>query len=139
MPQFSKDSRKSSKKNFNFNESLNLEYPGDKKHNRTVVYSKYTEKDSKEGLFSHQASDIVSSEITKLKEFSDEMYKNLNESAMFLREQLHKDQEELSIHVKIIHEENKQLLKQRLNDLNRIENNFKRLMSELEAHSKDLK
>ena len=78
-------------------------------------------------------SDFVNNQIEKLIISRDESISTIENSTLHLRNQLVNEQEELRLHIKLIHEENKQILKQRVHELARTESEFKYIKSILES------
>jgi hypothetical protein len=105
--------------------------------NKTILKKNITKIREKES--DQQYSAAVPEEIDKLEKLSSQLLQSLNNSANNIRQQILKDQEELQINIKLIHEENRQLYKQRLNDLNRIDLELKNLSKAVDNNNKDTK
>lgn len=70
-------------------------------------------------------SEFVEKEVENLKNIKEESIKKIKKSAEKVKKMLINDQEELRLNIKLIYDENRQLIKQRVNDMQKIENELK--------------
>ena len=102
----------------------------------SAQFTQYISNQSQE--LSDKISEFVSIEIENLQKARDESIATILESTKSAREKLAQEQEELRIHLAIIHDENKQMIKQRINDMLRVDSDFKKNAAAIEGHDKEI-
>ena len=74
-------------------------------------------------------SEFVEKEIGNLKKIKEESIKKIKNSAEKVKKMLINDQEELRLNIRLIYDENRQLIKQRVSDMQKIDTELKTITS----------